>query len=253
MDSPLAASNRRSSSFGLIQGLKSVTFRVPHSTQCGTKCQSPRMSGATSSFGKIVCKCNNCSAQIQFASNRAGETIRCPKCGVDTALYIPSVPIGRTGAAASPARIVSETYHEGNGTLSFIELQPAGRHGPRSNVDEKLKGVASVALILGIVGFIGCSVGAIAFAADNKNESAIMLGICGIAAILQGFTLHVLFQAAAEGLQLLREMVAQTFSGKITPATIRQRFKCSACDSPVEPGHASCANCGAEFKTAGAT
>jgi DNA-directed RNA polymerase subunit RPC12/RpoP len=38
-----------------------------------------------------ACPCNVCSAKIEFEPSRAGETIACPHCGMDTLLYIPSL------------------------------------------------------------------------------------------------------------------------------------------------------------------
>jgi hypothetical protein len=35
------------------------------------------------------CNCNNCSAHIEFEEEHAGETAACPKCGLETVLYIP--------------------------------------------------------------------------------------------------------------------------------------------------------------------
>lgn len=37
------------------------------------------------------CKCNNCSEWVEFDSSRAGSTIQCPHCGMDTILFIPRI------------------------------------------------------------------------------------------------------------------------------------------------------------------
>jgi DNA-directed RNA polymerase subunit RPC12/RpoP len=36
-----------------------------------------------------ACACNVCSQKIEFDPSRAGETIVCPHCGMDTLLFIP--------------------------------------------------------------------------------------------------------------------------------------------------------------------
>lgn len=36
------------------------------------------------------CKCQHCSQNIEFEAFRAGETIACPGCGMDTTLFVPN-------------------------------------------------------------------------------------------------------------------------------------------------------------------
>ena len=40
----------------------------------------------------IKCNCNNCSNHLEFDSANAGEVVTCPKCGMETTLYIPTTP-----------------------------------------------------------------------------------------------------------------------------------------------------------------
>ena len=37
----------------------------------------------------VKCNCNNCSAHLEFESVDAGSVIVCPKCGIETKLYVP--------------------------------------------------------------------------------------------------------------------------------------------------------------------
>jgi Zn finger protein HypA/HybF involved in hydrogenase expression len=37
------------------------------------------------------CKCQHCNQKIEFDSDSAGTTIPCPKCGLDTLLFVPPV------------------------------------------------------------------------------------------------------------------------------------------------------------------
>lgn len=37
----------------------------------------------------ITCRCEHCSGEIEFETQRSGETITCPICAMETRLYIP--------------------------------------------------------------------------------------------------------------------------------------------------------------------
>lgn len=39
----------------------------------------------------VKCNCNNCPAHLEFESSNAGSVVVCPKCGMETKLYIPTV------------------------------------------------------------------------------------------------------------------------------------------------------------------
>lgn len=53
----------------------------------------------------VKCNCNQCPAQIEFDSAKAGQVITCPTCGMETTLYVPPVPIApKPAAPASPPR-----------------------------------------------------------------------------------------------------------------------------------------------------
>jgi len=38
----------------------------------------------------VKCNCNNCSAHLEFDDENAGQIIACPKCGLETLLYVQS-------------------------------------------------------------------------------------------------------------------------------------------------------------------
>jgi hypothetical protein len=38
------------------------------------------------------CNCNNCSTHLEFDPQNAGQSILCPKCGIETTLYLPPAP-----------------------------------------------------------------------------------------------------------------------------------------------------------------
>ena len=52
------------------------------------------------SAGWIVCPCNNCSGNLEFDSEHAGETVACPHCGMDTVLLVPrTTPVSASRTA----------------------------------------------------------------------------------------------------------------------------------------------------------
>jgi DNA-directed RNA polymerase subunit RPC12/RpoP len=91
-----------------------------------------------------ICKCNHCSNEIEFESDRAGETIPCPHCGMDTLLYVPytppappqiqtatlQAPPGETLFFSDPAVMVTNTRFVTHGrffpmtAISCVEVRP---------------------------------------------------------------------------------------------------------------------------------
>jgi DNA-directed RNA polymerase subunit M/transcription elongation factor TFIIS len=49
----------------------------------------------------VKCNCNNCSAHLEFDSTNAGTVIACPKCGIETQLYVPAKPASPQSPASS--------------------------------------------------------------------------------------------------------------------------------------------------------
>jgi hypothetical protein len=60
-----------------------------------------------------TCRCNLCSGEIEFESNRAGETITCPWCALDTKLYIP-------GGLPSPPRLPAPAPQRSTNHISTV-------------------------------------------------------------------------------------------------------------------------------------
>lgn len=57
----------------------------------------------------VACRCNLCSAEIEFESSRAGETITCPLCGMETTLYLSQ----NQSASAPPPLTSQQITHDG--------------------------------------------------------------------------------------------------------------------------------------------
>ena len=49
---------------------------------------SAAMNGDSPDQELTICSCTNCSGRLRFDTSRAGETIQCPHCGMETALLI---------------------------------------------------------------------------------------------------------------------------------------------------------------------
>lgn len=73
---------------------------------------------------EIICRCSACNGEIQFEANRAGETVTCPHCAMDTQLYVPgslsrvAAPPAFLTPAVPPPRVVNDAgetvfLHEG--------------------------------------------------------------------------------------------------------------------------------------------
>lgn len=43
-------------------------------------------------ISEAKCSCQFCSGHISFPANTAGQTVACPHCGLETTLFIPSLP-----------------------------------------------------------------------------------------------------------------------------------------------------------------
>jgi|SRR6185312_1958262 len=50
----------------------------------------------------VKCKCQHCNQSLEFEADRAGETVPCPNCGMDTQLFIP-----QTGRLPEPSKNAS--------------------------------------------------------------------------------------------------------------------------------------------------
>ena len=68
-----------------------------------------------------ICRCNLCSGEIEFEAARAGETITCPHCAMETVLYLPggSRPSDPRQKSATPpaADNGEQRFHQRNNVL----------------------------------------------------------------------------------------------------------------------------------------
>jgi hypothetical protein len=100
--------------------------------------------------------------------------------------------------------------------------------------------------------FAGCSIAAlIFFIVVSQQEIIQKAGIAalfialGIGAIIQGFTVKILFEAASEVIRLLKRLNGLAYGGTISQSNgDGDLFVCSACDEPVAIEQKFCSQCG---------
>ena len=61
----------------------------------------------------MKCPCNNCSEHLEFEESAAGETVKCPHCGMDTVLFVPPVPLDsrQSEPESAPKFMVPKAAH----------------------------------------------------------------------------------------------------------------------------------------------
>ena len=64
----------------------------------------------------VTCRCQHCDGHIEFDASRAGESVACPHCGLETKLFVPQVPSGQ------PAQNVSVEIKRGASPLGIASL-----------------------------------------------------------------------------------------------------------------------------------
>jgi DNA-directed RNA polymerase subunit RPC12/RpoP len=68
------------------------------------------------------CPCNNCSGNIEFESDYAGQTVPCPHCGLDTVLFLARIPLLQPVIPPSSPKPEKHSvfYYVFSGVLSLI-------------------------------------------------------------------------------------------------------------------------------------
>jgi len=62
----------------------------------------------------VKCKCQHCNQHLEFEAARAGENIPCPKCGMETLLFIPP-----SAAQLAQQKLNEPTYDAKNVGIIF--------------------------------------------------------------------------------------------------------------------------------------
>lgn len=92
------------------------------------------------------CPCQNCNVHIEFEAAQAGQTVVCPKCGMDTLLFISPVQPTRA-ARPSPHPVFKKPMLTPLEGLRANTAYPGGRR-----VMNILFGASLIGAIIGIFG-----------------------------------------------------------------------------------------------------
>jgi DNA-directed RNA polymerase subunit RPC12/RpoP len=199
--------------------------------------------GDSQSAGWIVCPCNNCSDNLEFDSEHAGETVTCPHCGMDTVLFIPVVPVG---SLPNEPELAPKPQTK----RAKIVAQEQKRTTYKGGLEERLEHTGGGFQVFGILGLIA----ALLLLVDREFTWA--AACCGFAvvAFMQGAVVITMCKLGAEIIRLLKKSNGLKYSGEISQPTDQLdevvSYECSACGAPVPMfrPHIKCVVCGAEFE-----
>ena len=119
---------------------------------------------------------------------------------------------------------------------------------PRTGgVESKLEGVATLYLVLSIIGLLACVVISQGDAVKSGGLSSFWIGL-GVAALLQGIVFWILFEAGAEVIRLLKKIAGLPYAGRISETDGGgESFSCSDCGAPVSVIDKFCTQCGSKL------
>jgi hypothetical protein len=115
------------------------------------------------------CSCQHCNGHIEFDPDQAGQTIACPHCGLETALFVPSTPARAVPSKQTP--IIDEASlanfeRLSKGPTSRKELRNQTAYSNERTIVNWACGLTTVAAAYCVVGLIatgGGENGALAF------------------------------------------------------------------------------------------
>ena len=120
---------------------------------------------------------------------------------------------------------------------------------PRTGgVESKLEGVATLYLVLSIIGLLASIFISQGDAVKNGGfSSSFWIGL-GVAALLQGIVFWILFEAGAEVIRLLKKIAGLPYAGRISQTDgDSESFSCSDCGAPVSVIDKFCTQCGSKL------
>jgi len=193
----------------------------------------------------LKCPCNNCSEHLEFDESAAGETVKCPHCGVDTVLFIPQVALD-----SQPRE--PELAPKPKPKTAKIVAHEQKKATFRGGIEERLDNSGDVFGGLGVAGGGGALCGALFLLLAGQITWAVVCAIAATIAFAQGVVINTLFKTGAEAIRLLKKSNGLKFSGEISQPTEQLdgmvAYTCSACGASVFPrAQTKCGKCGAEF------
>jgi hypothetical protein len=105
--------------------------------------------------------------------------------------------------------------------------------------------LSRLSLVAGIVGIMGCIIAGLAI-------GRLSLLAVGIAILITGLILFVIFGALSEIIRLLKAANGLPYTGTISGSGTGTIYVCSDCGSLNYPDITKCRKCGAEFERQGA-
>jgi DNA-directed RNA polymerase subunit RPC12/RpoP len=194
----------------------------------------------------VICPCNNCSENLEFEESAAGETVKCPHCGVDTVLFIPPVPVD---SPPSEPESVPEPKPQKAKLVAHEQKKPTYKGG----VEESLEIAGATFWALGVAGGAGGLLVALMLFFFEQPMWAGACCIIAVVAFVQGALINTVCKAGGEIIRLLKKSNGLKYSGGISQPTMQLdgvvSYTCAACGASVVPrAQTKCAKCGVEFE-----
>ena len=187
----------------------------------------------------VTCPCRYCNGLIEFDASlfQTGTTTNCPHCGMETALFIPKIPV----------KAIDKIPEK---TAKLIEQKEKAHY--YGGMEDTLENVGGIFLFLGVLGGIAAIIMAIVAFNSDHDETGIGVDLLcvGFISILAGAVNRIFLRAGAEIIRLLKKISGLKFSGEITqPVTSdSSSYKCSDCGASAFSWSEKCASCGAKFE-----
>jgi DNA-directed RNA polymerase subunit RPC12/RpoP len=194
---------------------------------------------------EIKCVCSNCLEHLEFEESAVGATVSCPHCGKATVLFIPYTPT-EAPPQSKRAKLIDQTTSENVSVEGRLNFEQVDEYGRSAELEVKLETAGSTLFFVGIAGGVLGVFGAVGSAETNTVEATFCF-VIGVAAVVQGFVIRLLFQTGAEIVRLLKYSNRRKFTGTITQVSVHHSYKCSLCNASAQPAQIRCDRCGAEF------
>jgi hypothetical protein len=207
----------------------------------------------------VTCPCQNCNGHIQFdPATLTGENNKttCPHCSMETILFVPAPktepsPPKRTMLArlvklmAHMAVVQAEAPPKSETpkptTARLVPLEGEWPWCLEVKLDNAAGLVFGIGVFCAVIGFfIGVGFGALS-SSDNAAYLAWTAVAGGVATFLVGYSISLIFNAAAEIIRLLKKQVGLPISGHFI-------FVCGECETLMINARQICPGCGAKLE-----
>jgi len=134
------------------------------------------------------CKCQNCPGTIDFLADRAGETVLCPHCQLETVLFLP----------VRPSRLKETPAPEPKSALVAAPFL----------IEDNLQSIGNTFFGLGLAGGVISFILVIWSAAESSNAGEFMWWMLPaiLVSVAQGWIVRAVFHGLAEIIRQLRQL-----------------------------------------------